>query len=138
MQVPQILETAPYAILTVAILFPAYFNLRLRRRFSKALAAIHSDLQQTKVEIEQLHRNFAEACGKIQDAEERAGLLVPPTPPKSGLNISRRTQVIRMLRRGDRPENIAASLHLPKGEVELLLKVHRLAVDGRLPARNPQ
>ena len=137
MQVPHIFQTAPYVILTVAVLFPACLILRLRRSFSKALAAIHSDLQQTNAEIEQLHRNFAEAYGKIQDAEERAALLVPPTAPKSGLNISRRTQVIRMSRRGDRPENIAASLNLPKGEVELLLKVHRLAVDGRLPARNP-
>jgi hypothetical protein len=64
---------------------------------------------------------------RVQEAEQRAGVLVAPTPPKSGLNLNKRVQVIRMSKRGERAEMIAASLDLPRREVELLLKVTRSA-----------
>jgi len=35
-----------------------------------------------------------------------------------------------MSRRGERAENIAASLSLPRREVELLLKIHGLVLNG--------
>jgi hypothetical protein len=35
-----------------------------------------------------------------------------------------------MSRRGERVENIAASLSLPRREVELLLKIHGLVLNG--------
>ena len=47
-----------------------------------------------------------------------------PCPPRSGLNLNKRSQVIRMSRRGEQAEKIAASLNLPQREVELLLKVY--------------
>jgi hypothetical protein len=62
----------------------------------------------------------------LHEAEERAGLLVAPAPPKSGLNLSKRSQVLRMARLGASPEKIAAVLSLPQNEVDLLLKVHHI------------
>jgi DNA-binding NarL/FixJ family response regulator len=41
------------------------------------------------------------------------------------MNTSRRSQVLRMHRRGERPEQIAAALGLPQNEVDLLLKLQR-------------
>ena len=35
-----------------------------------------------------------------------------------------------MSRRGERSENIAATLSLPRNEVELLLKIHGLVLDS--------
>jgi len=67
--------------------------------------------------------------GRLREAEERAGMLVPPAPPRSGLNLSKRTQALRMFARGETPEHIAAALSLPEGEVELLLKVQRMLVE---------
>ena len=64
---------------------------------------------------------------RLRDSEDRAGVLVAPEPPRSGLNLTKRSQVIRMSRRGERAENIAASLSLPRGEVDLLLKINALA-----------
>jgi hypothetical protein len=77
---------------------------------------------------EQLKTHMAELSGRVLDAEERSGVLVPPSPPKSGLNLNKRTQAIRMSRRGEQAEKIAAALNLPRREVELLLKVHGRAV----------
>ena len=67
---------------------------------------------------------------RLRDSEERAGVLVAPEPPRSGLNLTKRSQVIRMSRRGERAENIAASLSLPRGEVDLLLKINALVVNS--------
>jgi hypothetical protein len=71
----------------------------------------------------ELKTQMAELRARMRDAEERAGVLVAPAPPKSGLNLNKRAQVIRMSRRGEHADKIAASLNLPRREVELLLKV---------------
>jgi hypothetical protein len=44
------------------------------------------------------------------------------------LNVSNRSQALRMHRRGDSPEQVASTLGIPLQEVELLLKVHRIVV----------
>ncbi len=71
---------------------------------------------------------MAELSARVLDTEERTGVLVPPIPPRSGLNLNKRSQVIRMSRRGEQAEKIAASLNLPQREVELLLKVYSRVV----------
>jgi hypothetical protein len=71
----------------------------------------------------ELKAQMSGLTARVVDAEERAGVLVPPTPPRSGLNLNKRSQAIRMSRRGEQAEKIAASLNLPRREVELLLKV---------------
>jgi hypothetical protein len=97
-------------------------NLRWKRRQN----AQQSATQELKAEI-------AELSTRMLEAEERAGILVAPAPPKSGLNLNKRTQVIRMSRRGDQAEKIAASLNLPRREVELVLKVHGRVVYNSQP-----
>jgi hypothetical protein len=47
---------------------------------------------------------------------------------KPGLNVSRRSQALRMHRRGDTPEQVASTLGVPLQEIELLLKIHRIVV----------
>ncbi len=88
-------------------------NLRWKRRQTSQESA-----------TKELKDQMAELSARLLDAEQRTGLLVPPMPTRSGLNLNTRTQAIRMSRHGDQPQKIAASLHLPQREVELLLKVH--------------
>ena len=92
-------------------------KLRLNRR---------QNAQQTAAE--ELKAQVAELTARVLDTEERTGVLVAPTPPKSGLNLNKRSQVIRMSRRGEQAEKIAASLNLPQREVELLLKIYSRVV----------
>ena len=54
----------------------------------------------------------------------------PPGLPKPGLNLSKRSHALRMHRRGEGAEQIAAALDLPRQEVELLLKVHRIVLSS--------
>jgi hypothetical protein len=57
--------------------------------------------------------------------------------PSSGLNLGKRTLVLRLARRGDSPDHIAATLHLPRREVELLLKIHALSLNP-VPGAKPE
>jgi DNA-binding NarL/FixJ family response regulator len=49
---------------------------------------------------------------------------------KAGMNITRRTQILRMHRRGEGTQAIAAALGLRRHEVELLVKIHSMAMSG--------
>jgi hypothetical protein len=72
-----------------------------------------------RAEMEALRAQFLEL-------EERTGMLVTPPPIRSGLNMSRRTQAVRMLHRGATPEQIATAVGFPLAEARLLTTVERL------------
>jgi len=76
-------------------------------------------------------RKDVEACSR-QLLEVRMDPLVTPIPglPGPGLNLSKRSQALRMSRRGETPEQVAAALAVPLQEVDLLLKVHRIVIDS--------
>jgi DNA-binding NarL/FixJ family response regulator len=70
---------------------------------------------------------------RLVEAETR---IAPPSPPafepelvspRSGLNLSKRVQVIRMLRQGEDTGQIAAALGLSRAEVQILASVHTVA-----------
>jgi|ERR1035441_9774340 hypothetical protein len=65
----------------------------------------------------------------LRAVERQTGMLVSPAPARSGLNLSKRTHVLRMHRAGQDSAGIAAALALPRSEVELLIKVHRIVVE---------
>lgn len=52
---------------------------------------------------------------------------IPVTPPpRSGFNLSKRFQAMRMLRRGEDIAHISAALGVPRKEVELLIRIQRI------------
>jgi hypothetical protein len=86
--------------------------------------------QGAQTEFEKLRAEFAQIGERVQDAEAGAGLLIAPPPSLSGLNLGKRSLAIRMFRRGEKAPQIAAALHIPECEVELLLKVHRIVLSA--------
>jgi hypothetical protein len=119
---------APFALIGINSVLCLFFFLCLdhemrimRGRWKRRESAQESAAGELKGRV-------ADLTGRVREAEERAGVLVPPTPPRSGFNLNKRSQVIRMSRHGEHPEKIAASLNLPRREVELLLKVYSRVV----------
>jgi hypothetical protein len=53
-----------------------------------------------------------------------------PGMPKPGMNLTRRTNALRLRREGAAPEQIAAALEVPRQEVDLLLKVHEIVLNN--------
>lgn len=80
--------------------------------------------------IESLGTNLETVRSTLKEVKEQKGAAMPATPPKAGMNLSKRTQALRLMRRGEGPEHIAAALSLPHREVELLLKIQRVLTSG--------
>ena len=86
--------------------------------------------------VAEMHAEITALRAAFTDLEERTGMLAAPPPIRSGLNLGRRTQAVRMLRRGDSAAQIAASIGLPLNEARLLASVERLRASdaNRSPA----
>jgi hypothetical protein len=82
---------------------------------AEAMAAVRAALDEVRAETRAI--------------QEQTGMLVPPAPTASGFNLSKRGQVLQMHRRGQSPAQIAASLGLPRTEIDLLIKVHQIVLE---------
>jgi hypothetical protein len=67
---------------------------------------------------------------QLRDLQRHPHVPTPAGIPRAGFNLSKRSQALRMHRRGEAPAQIAAALELPRQEVELLLKVHRIVIQN--------
>ncbi len=105
-----------------------YLFLTLKHESQNAELRSSSRQQAIEASLERLGTAVEEIESRLREAEERTGMLVAPPPPPSGLNLSKRSQALRMHRRGESPQKIAASLTLPQREVELLVKVQRIVM----------
>jgi DNA-binding NarL/FixJ family response regulator len=80
-------------------------------------------------EKHELEERMESLAGRLQELER---CPAPPPPvqghPRLGMNLNKRSQALRLHRQGESSEQIAASLELPRQEVELLLKVHRIVL----------
>jgi hypothetical protein len=105
---------------------------RLDRRGRRAEAAwtcaIADQRDASASGFEGQRQEIGELREELKQVAERVSLLTPSTPPATGVNLVKRTQVLQLARRGNRPDQIAACLQVPQNEVDLVLKVHRTIV----------
>jgi DNA-directed RNA polymerase specialized sigma24 family protein len=103
----------------------------LKRKVDRRQSEIERNAGITGAQVATLETRLGEWAGRTREVEEKVSSLAAlrrPQAMSTGVDANQRTQVIRMARRGDRPEQIAAELRVPKSEVELLLKVQRAVV----------
>jgi len=125
-----LLSLGPYALQTAGSIACIFVFLTLKQEIRRLKLRLDRQQADEATAARDLRLRLEEITLRLRDSEDRAGMLVAPQPPRSGLNLTKRSQVIRMSRRGERSENIAASLSLPLGEVDLLLKINALVVNG--------
>jgi hypothetical protein len=126
-----LIPLAPYALTALGFAVCLFLSLSAESRLRRYKASLGRERTAETRLLRELEAKVAELSERLRDAEDRAGMLAAPVPPKSGLNVNKRTEVLRLSRRGEQAENIVALLGIPKREVELLLKVYALAVPGR-------
>jgi hypothetical protein len=63
---------------------------------------------------------------RLSSLESETREATVPAAVRSGMNLNKRTQALRQFRLGQAPAEIAKILDMPKTEVDLLLKVHRI------------
>jgi hypothetical protein len=121
---------APFLFMTAGLSLCVYIFCSLKREIHRLQTRLKQRDTEQDAAAQTLLVQIEEMRAELRDAEERTAQLVPPSPPRSGLNLNVRTQVLRMSRHGEAEEQIASKLRLPRNEVALLLKVHKLAADG--------
>lgn len=95
------------------------------------MEALRRDRKAISVAIEGVRTQLEDLGGRIDEIDERLANSAPGAAARPGLNFSVRSQALRMARRGDNNQQIAAALGVPEKEVELLLKVQQMV---RTPA----
>lgn len=121
-----------YILLAAGLGACLYFFLTLKAEIRDLLRRALEERQKS-LALERALDDARVAMGSLEtdlrSVECQTGMLVAPAPARSGLNLSMRTQVLRMHRAGQDTSGIAGALGLPRAEVELLIKVHRIVVD---------
>jgi len=75
-------------------------------------------------------RVLEKIAARLEEASAKTEILDQPVviapAVRSGFNINRRIQAMRLLRRGEDVAHIAAALNVPRREVELLIRVQQM------------
>jgi hypothetical protein len=123
-----ILPIAPFALITACMVLFVYVFILLKQEIRR----IQSRLTKQREEIlglrQEVEVHVAQLKDGIRASDQRVGVLVAPEPPSSGLNLSKRSQALRLSRSGEDSAGIAARLNLPRNEVDLLLKVQKIVL----------
>jgi hypothetical protein len=104
---------------------------RFERRFAGRFDQVQDDAARLSSEALAMGASLADLTSRTAELETTMAVVASAKRDRTlatGIDANQRTQVIRMTKRGDRPEQIAAELNVPKNEVDLLLKVHRAVV----------
>lgn len=75
-----------------------------------------------------LQQRIEDLQQQLEELRRREPPAAVPHAARAALNLDKRSQALRMHRRGDDAAQIAASLEIPLQEVNLLLKVHRIVL----------
>lgn len=127
----------PYLLTAAGLVLCLYLFFSLARDIDRVAARLKQTDASARAAQDDVGNRLQDLLARVNEVEQCASLLVPPPPPRSGLNLSARTQAIRLFRRGDDSSRIATVLGLPRNEVELLIKVHKLAVNGGVRTSEP-
>lgn len=108
-------------------------GLHTRRLLDAAQRRANRRQQQLEAELGKLRGCLDDMRERLAECEQHAQQLVPPQAPASGFNLNRRTQAIRLLKRGEHPEQIARVLSVPRQEIQLLHKVQQILLSAETP-----
>jgi hypothetical protein len=109
-----LLGAVVYAFLVIKV------ELRLLGKRAATRAELEGAMRNLTGELEELRARLNEA---ERERHSQAGLSAEP----ESLNLNRRAQILGLHRKGRPVREIASVLHIPLGEVELMVKVHDLS-----------
>ena len=112
-----------YALPLLMALGVGIVFIRVLTRLNKLDGRISRTEQDLRNETSTLSRSLGAFKGEMEtlQAAEKA-------PAAGALNAATRAKILKLHRLGRPVEQIATSLHLPKGEVAMLLKVHAMVM----------
>jgi hypothetical protein len=129
-----LIPLAPYVLVALlAVVGLAVFlsyDREIRRLKSRLRGKSPDLLNPSVLKHSEFESRLEDLAGLLRETENRANAAAQPGVIRPSLNMNRRNQVIRLSRRGQAAANIAATLSMPRKEVELLLKIHNLSLEN--------
>lgn len=121
---------AAWGLAVIATLLGVVALTRAGKLFRAARTQSTGGLAECQSAIQTLAESVDKLSRGQQEMERELSTVAVSTPPKPALNLTKRSQALRMHRRGDPPEQIASALDVPRQEVDLLVKVHRIVMSN--------
>ena len=135
MQIAAALLTLVMMVLAISVCGYLFITLKRDLHFvdrKRKESAVASDAA-----VDVMRKEIGDFRGQLADLRrelETMPALGPPSANATGINLNKRTQALRMMRLGQDADSIAASLNLPRNEIELLAKIQKLILETSVPA----
>jgi hypothetical protein len=129
-----ILTLLPYLTVIANLVLVLGVLLGLNQRIRQLRARTGNQEKTLEAETARLSSEIVQLKGQIQELEQSdkslAGTAAPAEVPATGTSVNNtlRSKVLKMHRLGQSPDRIAGALRVPKGEVDLLVKVHKIVM----------
>lgn len=78
----------------------------------------------------ELRATLETLAAQVRELQRTPAAPADAATPRAGFNVTKRSHALRLHRQGESAHQIASSLQLPRQEVELLLKVHRIVLSN--------
>ena len=119
------------------------FVLAHRRQIARQTDSLTQTRDDFQEAINQLLDRYQDLRDRVEQPPETAEIEARPSAPRhefetvltttpstvqiqTGMNLTKRVQILRLHRRGENPSHIAASLGVPRAEVDLVVKLHQM------------
>ena len=129
------LPLLPYLTVIANLALVLVILLGVNQRVGQLRARAGKQDKTLQTETARLAAEIAELKGQILELEQTSTTIassVPSSVPASAtgnsVNNTLRSKVLKMHRLGQSPDRIAGALRVPKGEVDLLVKVHKIVM----------
>ena len=118
------------ALLGLGLLVSLYLFVCAKREATALKKAWKNEQQAALAAFQDTWKRMEELRTAVDD---RFQDIPVPGPPKPGMNLNKRAQALRMHRRGQNTQQIAAVLSIPQNEVDLLLKLNMAVSQPAVP-----
>ncbi len=105
-----------------------YALLHAYRASVQSSAAADVAREECSAAVEAMRSRFEGMAAELHEASRRPAMEPLPGLPRSSMNLSRRSQALRLRRNGESPNRIAETLEMARQEVDLLIKVHDIVL----------
>jgi len=128
------LTLLPYLTVAANLVLVLGILLGLNQRVQQLRALSGKQEKTLETETARLSAEITELKGQILELEQTDNSLSSVTASGSvavtgnSVNNTLRSKVLKMHRLGQSPDRIAGALRVPKGEVDLLVKVHKIVM----------
>jgi len=128
MRFQMVLTLLPFVFVagSVALFLSLFYD--MSRRLARLRSRVGETDARRQAESTEMINGMAALRLRIEELEAEPAPNVASGVSSVGVNSTTRAKVLKMHRLGQPSERIASTLQVPKGEVELLVKVHQVVM----------